>query len=110
LRAAAELQRSGLRYTVVRPGGLRSDGAPAPVVMRAGGAYGLPPRAWPSGAILRSQVADVCVEALVAPAAADAVVEARVGGGARLRSERSARLRHRCAVWLRRRCAAMRAR
>ena len=71
-----ELQRSGLRYTIIRPGGLRSRGAPAPVVVKAGGSYGLPPRAAPSGSILRSQVAELCVASLTAPAAANAVVEA----------------------------------
>ena len=70
------LQRSGLRYTIVRPGGLRSQGAPAPVVLRPGGSYGLPPRASPSGSILRSQVAELCVASLTTPAAANAVVEA----------------------------------
>ena len=71
-----ELQRSGLRHTIVRPGGLRSQGAPAPVVVKAGGSYGLPPRPAPSGSILRSQVAELCVASLTAPAAANAVVEA----------------------------------
>ena len=70
------LQRSGLRYTNIRPGGLRSQGAPAPVVVKAGGSYGLPPRAAPSGSILRSQVAELCVASLTTPAAANAVVEA----------------------------------
>jgi uncharacterized protein YbjT (DUF2867 family) len=72
-----ELQRSGLRHTIVRPGGLRSEGAVAPVVLRPAGSYGLPPRAPPSGSILRSQVAALCVAALVTPAAANGVFEAR---------------------------------
>ena len=74
-RGEEALQRSGLPYTVVRPGGLRSDGAAAPVVMKRGGSYGLPPRAPPSGSILRAQVAELCVASLTAPAAIDAVVE-----------------------------------
>lgn len=77
-RAEEELQRSGLSYTIVRPGGLksqlRSGERAGGVVMAGPGTYGFPPLR-KSGAILRSQVADVCVEALVCPAAADKVVE-----------------------------------
>ena len=57
-RAEEELQRSGLTYTIVRPGGLKSklgDGESAGnVVMAAPGTYGFPPRK--SGSILRTQV------------------------------------------------------
>uniref|UniRef100_A0A383VB59 NAD(P)-binding domain-containing protein n=1 Tax=Tetradesmus obliquus TaxID=3088 RepID=A0A383VB59_TETOB len=77
-RAEEELQRSGLSYTIVRPGGLKSklgDGEVAgSIVMEGPDSFGFPPMRR-SGAILRSQVADVCVEALVCPAAADKVVE-----------------------------------
>ncbi|WIA31244.1 hypothetical protein OEZ86_001242 [Tetradesmus obliquus] len=77
-RAEEELQRSGLSYTIVRPGGLKSklgDGEGAgSIVMEGPDSFGFPPMRR-SGAILRSQVADVCVEALVCPAAADKVVE-----------------------------------
>ncbi|PNW81287.1 hypothetical protein CHLRE_07g349700v5 [Chlamydomonas reinhardtii] len=76
-RAEEELQRSGLTYTIVRPGGLKSklgDGESAGnVVMAAPGTYGFPPRK--SGSILRTQVAEVCVAALTEPAAANKVVE-----------------------------------
>ena len=74
-RGEEALQRSGLPYTIVRPGGLRSEGAAAPVVLKRGGSYGLPPRALPSGSILRAQVAELCVASLTVPAARDAVVE-----------------------------------
>ncbi|KAK9840228.1 hypothetical protein WJX74_005949 [Apatococcus lobatus] len=78
-RAEEELQRSGITYTIVRPGGLQDtlregQTRPGGIVMRGPDAFGLPPRATPGG-ILRSQVADVCVEALVEPAARDKVVE-----------------------------------
>ena len=75
-RGEEVLQRSGLPYTIIRPGGLRSEGAVAPVVLKRGGSYGLPPRAPPSGSILRAQVAELCVASLTVPAALDAVVEA----------------------------------
>ena len=75
-RGEEALQRSGLRYTIVRPGGLKSEGAPAPVVLKRGGSFGLPPRAVPSGSILRAQVAELCVASLTTPSAANAVVEA----------------------------------
>lgn len=72
------LQRSGLDYTIVRPGGLlnepRSGQKAGNVVMGGPDAYGLPPRKQP-GSILRSQVAEVCVSALVDPAASRKLVE-----------------------------------
>jgi len=77
-QAELALARSGLTFTVVRPGGLktklRAGEAAGAVVMAAAGAYGFPPMKR-SGSILRSQVADVCVEALVCDAARDKVVE-----------------------------------
>ncbi|KXZ53653.1 hypothetical protein GPECTOR_6g570 [Gonium pectorale] len=76
--AEQELQRSGLTYTIVRPGGLKSklgQGEVAGnVVMASPNTYGFPP-AKKSGSILRSQVAEVCVAALSEPAAANKVVE-----------------------------------
>ncbi|GFR44074.1 hypothetical protein Agub_g5234 [Astrephomene gubernaculifera] len=66
-RAEAELQRSGLPYTIVRPGGLKSklkQGESAgSIVMAAPGTFGFPPGK-KSGSILRSQVGPVrpCLE------------------------------------------------
>merc|ERR1719155_113973 len=78
MRAEEKLQRSGLRYTVVRPGGLKNElGAgeeEGAVVMGKAGTFGLPPKETP-GSILRSQVASVCVKALREPDAANKVVE-----------------------------------
>lgn len=54
-RAEEEVQRSGIPYTIIRPGGLKSEGPELPIVSRPGGHFGLPPRAAPSGPILRSQ-------------------------------------------------------
>ena len=44
------------------------------IVMKGANAYGLPPKPTP-GSILRSQVADVCVAALIEPDAANKIVE-----------------------------------
>lgn len=72
------IQRSGIDYTIIRPGGLlneikngRGDGG---VVAAGADAFGLPPRRMP-GSILRTDVADGCVVALVAPEASNKVVE-----------------------------------
>lgn len=74
-RAEEFLQRSGLEYTIVRPGGLKDDGdEEANIVMEGPDAFGLPPRKQPGG-ILRAQVAEVCVASLVEPAAANKIVE-----------------------------------
>lgn len=59
-RAEEALQRSGLPYTVVRPGGLKSKLSPGEssagsIVMGRPGTYGFPPLQ-KSGSILRSQV------------------------------------------------------
>ncbi|KAK9830289.1 hypothetical protein WJX72_010823 [[Myrmecia] bisecta] len=78
-RAEEEVQRSGIDYTIVRPGGLLNEprqGQPTGgVVMEGPATFGLPPKRTPSGPILRSQVAEVCIEALVEPAASNKVVE-----------------------------------
>ncbi len=72
------LQRSGLDYTIIRPGGLVNDArtgrGEGNIVMAGPDAYGLPPRQRP-GSVLRSDVAACCVAALVEPAAAGKVVE-----------------------------------
>ncbi|GAB4821333.1 hypothetical protein N2152v2_008379 [Parachlorella kessleri] len=80
-RGEEALQRSGLDYTIVRPGGLlnepRSGQRVGGVEMGGPDTYGLPPRKMP-GSILRKQVqrvADCCVEALVEEAASGKVVE-----------------------------------
>ncbi|KAL0032087.1 hypothetical protein WJX77_004311 [Trebouxia sp. C0004] len=77
-RAEEELQRSGIDYTIVRPGGLQNS---VPDRQREGGivmagpdTFGLPPRRSP-GSILRRQVAEICVDALSEPAATNKVVE-----------------------------------
>ncbi|KAI8466406.1 MAG: dehydrogenase [Monoraphidium minutum] len=84
-QAELALARSGLTFTVVRPGGLKSalragEASAGNVIMGRPGFFGFPPKR--SGSILRSQVADVCVEALVCGAAADKVVEVVAEAGA----------------------------
>lgn len=79
-RAEEDLQRSGIKYTIVRPGGLldepRSGTSASAMAIRMGGpdAYGLPPRKTP-GSILRSQVAEVCVQSLIQEDAFNKTVE-----------------------------------
>ena len=82
-RAEEELQRSGLKYTIVRPGGLRDkpkeDGkvggkVGGNIVMKGPNSYGLPPKD-PPGSILREQVADVCVNSLIESEADNKIVE-----------------------------------
>lgn len=77
-RAEEELQRSGLDYTIVRPGGLktqlRQGESQSQIVMEGPNAFGFPPLKR-SGSILRSQVAEVCVESLLEPDASGKVVE-----------------------------------
>jgi uncharacterized protein YbjT (DUF2867 family) len=67
-QAEKALQSSGLTYTIVRPGGLRSEDRDTPVVMA--GADQLF-----EGSIPRSQVAECCVEALFDPAARNKILE-----------------------------------
>ena len=76
-RAEEALQRSGLTYTIVRPGGLLDEprsGGGGSIKLGPADAYGLPPRQTP-GSILRSQVAEVCVAALADESAKDKTVE-----------------------------------
>ena len=58
-RGEEAVQRSGIPYTIVRPGGLlnapRQGQAAAGVIMEGPGTFGLPPKRMP-GSILRSQV------------------------------------------------------
>ncbi|MEM9138088.1 MAG: NAD(P)H-binding protein, partial [Cyanobacteria bacterium P01_F01_bin.42] len=62
------LQNSGLPYTIVRPGGLKSEDQDLPIVMK--GADQLF-----EGSIPRSQVAAVCIEALKTPSAQNKILE-----------------------------------
>eukprot|EP00850_Spirogloea_muscicola_P012424 SM000080S22939 [mRNA] locus=s80:187491:192273:- [translate_table: standard] len=69
-QAELYLQRSGLTYTIVRPGGLKSETSKnASVVLKRADSQFI-------GAITRGQVAEVCVEALVLDKASDKIVEA----------------------------------
>jgi uncharacterized protein YbjT (DUF2867 family) len=62
------LRQSGLTYTIVRPGGLKNDPVAGLLVMsRADTLF--------DGSIPRQKVAEVCVESLFQPAAANKVVE-----------------------------------
>ena len=67
--AEGELQRSGLTYTIARPGGLRNDDDSSdPLVMQgADTLFG--------GSIPRRRVAQVCVEALFEPDARNKILE-----------------------------------
>jgi uncharacterized protein YbjT (DUF2867 family) len=62
------LQRSGLTYTIVRPGGLKNDDNTDAVVMSSADSLF-------EGSIPRTKVAQVCVEALYLPPAKNKVVE-----------------------------------
>lgn len=67
-QAEEHLQKSGLTYTIVRPGGLRMEDEDIPVVMQAADTlFG--------GSLPRQKVAEVCVEALFVPAAQNKIVE-----------------------------------
>lgn len=68
-QAEAYLQRSGLAFTIVRPGGLKNeDEDPRPLVMA-------PADTLFEGSLPRMKVAEVCVEALFEPAARNRIVE-----------------------------------
>lgn len=68
-QAEEYLQKSGLTYTIVRPGGLKNEDSSDPVLMYAADTLSL------SGSIPRTKVAQVCVEALSQPAARNKIVE-----------------------------------
>jgi uncharacterized protein YbjT (DUF2867 family) len=69
------LQRSGLDYTIVRPGGLRNNsGVNESVELR-------PVDTQYRGGISRSKVAEVCVTALVIPESSEKIVEIVAGSG-----------------------------
>jgi uncharacterized protein YbjT (DUF2867 family) len=67
-QAEEYLQKSGVTYTIVRPGGLKNEDNSDQIVMT--GADQLF-----DGSIPRTKVAQVCVEALLLPAAQNKVVE-----------------------------------
>lgn len=62
------LKQSGVPYTIVRPGGLKNEDSPQPLVMSSADTLF-------EGNIPRQKVAQVCVEALSQPAAKNKVVE-----------------------------------
>lgn len=67
-QAEEYLQKSGLPYTIVRPGGLKNeDNADAIVMQNADRLF--------EGSIPRTKVAQVCVEALFQPQAKNKIVE-----------------------------------
>jgi uncharacterized protein YbjT (DUF2867 family) len=67
-RAEEYLQRSGLTYTIVRPGGLKNEDNTNAIVMTAADTLF-------DGSIPRTKVAQVCVEALFQPSARNKIVE-----------------------------------
>ncbi|MGB3614279.1 MAG: NAD(P)H-binding protein [Elainellaceae cyanobacterium] len=67
-QAEGYLQSSGMPYTIVRPGGLKNEDGSDPIVMRGADTLF-------EGSIPRSQVAQVCVEALFQPEAKNKIVE-----------------------------------
>ncbi|NBD17682.1 MAG: NAD(P)H-binding protein [Cyanobacteria bacterium] len=67
-QAEAELQKSGLTYTIVRPGGLKNEDTPDAVVMSKADTLF-------EGSIPRQKVAQVCVAALSQEEAKNKIVE-----------------------------------
>ncbi|MEA5564876.1 MULTISPECIES: NAD(P)H-binding protein [unclassified Anabaena] len=67
-QAEEYLQKSGLNYTIVRPGGLKNEDNPDAIVMQSADTLF-------EGSIPRQKVAQVCVEALFKPAAHHKIVE-----------------------------------
>ncbi|KAM6575758.1 hypothetical protein CsatA_024085 [Cannabis sativa] len=68
LQAEQHIRKSGINYTIIRPGGLKNDPPSGNVVME-------PEDTLSSGSISRDQVAEVAVEALIHPEANYKVVE-----------------------------------
>lgn len=67
-QAEEYLQRSGLTYTIVRPGGLKNEDNSDSVIMQRADTLS-------EGSIPRQKVAQVCVEALFEPASRNKIVE-----------------------------------
>lgn len=68
LQAEQHIRKSGINYTIIRPGGLRNDPPNGNIVME-------PEDTLYEGSISRDQVADVAVEALLNPESCYKVVE-----------------------------------
>lgn len=68
-QAEEYIQKSGLTYTIVRPGGLKNEDNSDSIVMVPAETLSL------SGSIPRTKVAQVCVEALFQPSARNKIVE-----------------------------------
>ncbi len=67
-QAEEYIQRSGLTYTIVRPGGLKNEDNPDSIVMQSADTLF-------EGSIPRQKVAQVCVESLFEPEARNKIVE-----------------------------------
>ncbi len=67
-QAESYIQASGIPYTIVRPGGLKTENNSEPVLMSAADTLF-------EGSIPREKVAQVCVEAAFQPAAKSKIVE-----------------------------------
>ncbi|MEA5593098.1 NAD(P)H-binding protein [Rivularia sp. UHCC 0363] len=67
-QAEEYLQKSGLTYTIVRPGGLKNEDNSNPIVMKSADTMF-------DGSIPRQKVAQVCVESLFEPASSNKIVE-----------------------------------
>ncbi|MBW4551561.1 MAG: NAD(P)H-binding protein [Aphanocapsa sp. GSE-SYN-MK-11-07L] len=67
-QAEEYLQKSGLTYTIVRPGGLKNEDNDLPLVMSSADTLS-------EGSLPRTRVAEVCIEALVQPSAQNKIVE-----------------------------------
>lgn len=67
-QAEEYIQKSGLTYTIVRPGGLKNEDNSDPIVMSGADTLF-------EGSIPRTKVAEVCVEALSEPEARNKIVE-----------------------------------
>jgi len=67
-QAEEYIQKSGLTYTIVRPGGLKNEDNPDPIVMQSADTLF-------DGSIPRQKVAQVSVEALFEPASRNKIVE-----------------------------------
>ena len=67
-QAEEYLQKSGLKYTIVRPGGLKNEDSTQPILMSSADTLF-------DGSISRTKVAQVCVESLDRTEAANKIVE-----------------------------------
>ncbi|AFY59059.1 NmrA-like family protein [Rivularia sp. PCC 7116] len=67
-QAEEYIQKSGLTYTIVRPGGLKNEDNSNPIVMQSADTLF-------DGSIPRQKVAQVCVESLFEPASRNKIVE-----------------------------------